>query len=361
MYGTFLIISLISFSLVANNMMNALHNLDNTAKPPLISITMSAYNVESYINECLDCIVNQTLRDIEIICVNDGSTDRTLSILQEYALRDSRIKIIDKSINGGLAAARNEAIAIASGKYIGFVDGDDMLDRDLFRKAYECAEENQSDLVLWDYAVFWDICELNKKLKKPSHLASISADDKIALLKRPAFAWTKLIRSDVVKSLEIFFPINLSRQDIPVHWKLVTQLDNIAILPKRLSFYRQQELATTHRTDWKLADLAIVMDLVRDYLLDNNMYDTYKDEFLQQQLGRLCGMTDSMDRHLKQQAMQMVYDRLGDDQWQYINDNKQLRWQTRDFYLAIRGSLIAKARRIIWLLSRSCYRFLKSA
>ena len=162
---------------------------------PLVSVTMSAYNVDCFLRECLDCVVNQTLHNIEIICVNDGSTDGTLAILEEYAAQDSRIKIIDKDENEGLSVARNEALALATGKYVGFVDGDDLLDLDLFRKAYDCAEKNNSELVLWDYAVFGKESELGGNLLKASTFLATSPKDKVALLNRPAFAWTKLIRT----------------------------------------------------------------------------------------------------------------------------------------------------------------------
>lgn len=326
---------------------------------PLISVTMSAFNVEQYLRDCIECVVNQTLHNIEIICVNDGSTDGTLSILQEYAERDPRIIIINKTINEGLAIARNEALALATGKYIGFVDGDDLLDRDLFRKAYECAEENQADLLFWDYAVFWDKKDLVKMIKEPSTLASVLPTDKIGLLNRPAFAWTKLIRTDVAKSLAISFPKGLTYQDIPVHWQLVTQLDKIAILPERLSYYRQQPSATTHQAGWKRADLAIVMDLVRDYLDESGLYETYRDHFLRKQLEFLCGIRDVVRPDLKPKAMSLIHVRLGDDQWQYLLDNKPLRWQVRDFYMAMRGSLVAKVRRACWLSARGCYRAMK--
>lgn len=326
---------------------------------PLVSVTMSAYNVEFFLRDCLDCVVNQTLRDIEIICVNDGSSDGTLTILREYAAQDSRITIIDKTENEGLAVARNEALARATGRYVAFVDSDDLMDRDLFRKAYECAEENQCDLLFWDYVTFVDQKELGRNLSVPSTLLAVSPADKVALLKRPAFSCTKLIRTETARSLGIIFPEKLTRQDIPVHWKLVTQVDKIAILPERLYYYRQQPSATTHSTGWKLADLATVMDLVKEFLDESGLYETYKDIFLGNQLELLCGFQDKVDRALKPKALQWVQARLGDEQWQYILGIKPLRWQTRDFYMAMRGSFVAKVRRAGWLFARSCYRAIK--
>lgn len=94
---------------------------------PKVSIIVPVYNVEKYLAKCLDSLVNQTLKDIEIICINDGSTDNSLEILNTYAQKDSRITIIDKK-NEGVSAARNTGLNISKGEYIMFVDSDDYLE-----------------------------------------------------------------------------------------------------------------------------------------------------------------------------------------------------------------------------------------
>lgn len=94
---------------------------------PKVSIIVPVYNVEEYLVKCLDSLVNQTLKEIEIICINDGSTDNSLEILNTYAQKDSRITIIDKK-NEGVSAARNTGLNISKGEYIMFVDSDDYLE-----------------------------------------------------------------------------------------------------------------------------------------------------------------------------------------------------------------------------------------
>lgn len=323
---------------------------------PLVSITLSAYNVEEFIRESLDCIVNQTLKDIEIICIDDGSTDNTLSILNEYAEKDHRITVVSKPNNEGLAVARNESLALAKGKYVAFVDGDDLMDLDLFKKAYELAEKEKADMVLWDYAVFYNIKDLEVNKNKLSQLGKISTDDKFSLLKRPAFTWVKLIKTDVAKGLNIHFPDGLTRQDIPVHWHLITKLENISILPEILSYYRQQPNATTHRSDTRLFDLAAVMSIIERYLKKNNLFDLYKDTFLESQLNLLFGMYDKADKSIRSEALTIVKKKLGDDQWQYIHDDKPLRWQARMFYLSLEGSFSSKVQYQLWKFTRKVYR-----
>ncbi|MBQ9773718.1 MAG: glycosyltransferase [Clostridia bacterium] len=109
-----------------------------------VSIIVPVYNVEKYLRQCIDSIVEQTLQEIEIICVNDGSTDSSLSILQEYANADPRIKIIDKE-NSGYGASMNQGLALASGEYIGIVESDDYAEPDMFERLYRCASEQNLD------------------------------------------------------------------------------------------------------------------------------------------------------------------------------------------------------------------------
>ncbi|MEO9021802.1 MAG: glycosyltransferase family 2 protein [Ginsengibacter sp.] len=326
---------------------------------PLVSVTVSTFNVEEFVAQSLETIVNQSLKDIEIICIDDGSSDRTLEILYEFAMKDSRMTVVAKKQNEGLAVARNKALTLARGKYISFVDSDDLYDKDLFSKAYKCAEKNDSDMVLWDYVVFKNANEIEAKKRAPSPLLYVSEDDKIALLQRPAFTCVKLIKTEVARKININFPKGLTRQDIPVHWRLVTQLDKISLLPERLFYYRQQPHATTQKKDQKLFDLATVMDITQKYLIESNLYETYKDEFLRQQLNLLFGMYDSVIDYLKHEALKKLNERMGEDQWNYINSRKPMRKQARDFYLSLNGSVTAKLRYHGWLLKRSVYRGVK--
>ncbi len=120
-----------------------------------ISVIIPVYNVEKYLRECLDSVVNQTLKDIEIICVNDGSTDNSLEILKEYEKQDSRIKIIDKK-NEGAGVARNHGLQIASGKYIYFMDSDDFLDNNALEILYTKISEENADICLCDYKEYYE-------------------------------------------------------------------------------------------------------------------------------------------------------------------------------------------------------------
>ena len=112
-----------------------------------VSVIIPVYNVEQYLNQCLDSVINQTLKDIEIICVDDGSTDNSFKMLEEYAQKDNRIKVIHQK-NKGAAAARNEGLYIAQGKYLSFLDSDDFFEIDMLEQMYNCAEKYNTDIVV---------------------------------------------------------------------------------------------------------------------------------------------------------------------------------------------------------------------
>ena len=119
-------------------------------KMPKISIIIPCYNVEKYISKCLDSVINQTYSDVEVICIDDGSADKTNVILHEYQSMDSRIQIIEQN-NFGVAKARNQGIQAAHGEYIMFIDGDDWIDKDTCETAVKEAEKLHTDVVIWSY------------------------------------------------------------------------------------------------------------------------------------------------------------------------------------------------------------------
>ena len=120
-----------------------------------VSIIVAAYNIENYIKRCMDSIVSQTFKDIEIIVVNDGSTDNTSKIIESFANNDKRIKTIDKQ-NEGLIEARKSGLKIACGEYILFLDGDDWLHTQAIEKLYKKAIQDDSDIVLYNFYLAYD-------------------------------------------------------------------------------------------------------------------------------------------------------------------------------------------------------------
>jgi len=121
---------------------------------PKVSVLVPIFNVESYLRECLDSVVNQTLRSLEIICINDGSTDGSLAIIEEYAKRDDRFVIIDKP-NSGYGDSMNQGLQRATGDYIGIVESDDWVESNMFKELYRLAEKHNAQVAKSEFYSYY--------------------------------------------------------------------------------------------------------------------------------------------------------------------------------------------------------------
>lgn len=181
-----------------------------------LSIIVPVYNVEKYLPKCLESLIIQTLKDIEIICVNDGSMDNSLAILKEFASRDSRIRIIDNQ-HQGVAKTRNTGIEQSTGEYIGFVDSDDYIDIDFFEKLYNSATKSNSDIAIASilkHKNFFNI--YNAKYTKEE--TAITIQDKIKLCEDKKhfffYAWNKIYHSGFIKENNIKFSEGQIYEDV---------------------------------------------------------------------------------------------------------------------------------------------------
>ncbi|MCA1320225.1 glycosyltransferase family 2 protein [Bacillus tianshenii] len=191
-----------------------------------VSIIVPAFNVEKYLHECLDSLINQTLGDIEVILINDGSTDMTTSICDAYADKDNRIKVIHQE-NGGLSNARNRGIQLAQGEFIIFVDGDDWIDNDTCEKAYELAIKNKADSIIFCSISEYGTKSVKKDIFDENNISFEKIDIRDSLFKgmiglekdklrnperidRLIPAWGKLYNTRIIKDNNIKF-IDLSR------------------------------------------------------------------------------------------------------------------------------------------------------
>lgn len=306
---------------------------------PLITIAISTYNVGEFVDDALDCIEKQTYENIEVLCIDDASTDETYEIISKRAEQDNRYRIIRQDKNQGLSVSRNLAISEAKGKYILMLDGDDLFDLTMVEKAVEQAEKTVADMVIWDYVPFYDKSQISCKKSEESALSSINVKDKIALLQRPAFMWVRLLRVDKLREFGIRFEPGLTKQDIPIHWRLVTTLDKIAILPERLSYYRIQPNATSYRKDRSVFSLAKVMDIVGDDLKRVGLYEMYQEEYLRSRLSLLHGMYDFIRPEYKSEALDIIRERLDSDAISYLNSKNELGLRTNAFYGKINGRI----------------------
>lgn len=181
----------------------------------LVSVIIPVYNAEKYLAECLESVISQTLNDIEIICVNDGSTDNSLKILRDFGKKDVRLKIVDQQ-NKGVSAARNAGLTIVSGKYISFVDGDDWLHEEFLEKLVNAAEKYNAEMVISDF-----LTEVNGKFYRRTNSfkknkifskEEIRADIFPELIKTDALnsSCNKLFLAQLIIENKINFPVGVT-------------------------------------------------------------------------------------------------------------------------------------------------------
>jgi len=215
---------------------------------PKISIIVPVYNVEEYLVKCLDSLVNQTLKDIEIICINDGSTDFSPDILQCYAKKDSRIKVIDKE-NEGVSAARNTGLDAATGDYILFVDSDDWIDQTTCEQVYAKIVTDSSDLV-----VFKHISVSNSKAVEVNFLDKLETCINFKFSNAPDDFYYIITGAcaKLYKNTNLRFHKNLIKgEDTNFFWEYCLKFNpKISILDKSLYYYLQRENSAMNNADY---------------------------------------------------------------------------------------------------------------
>ena len=216
---------------------------------PLVSIIVPIYNVEQYLQRCVDSLINQTYRNLEIILVDDGSPDRCGEICDDYAKGDSRIKVIHKS-NGGLSDARNKGLDMASGDYVMFVDSDDWIDSQTCENSIRNAIGNNADIVVFGMYLFYDNGRLVKRNKgiissTPSHEECMRS----LIYKIPeAGIFNNVCNKMFHRRLftGITFPVGLYAEDQGTIYKLIHKADKVYVCDKHFYYYYQRNGSISH-------------------------------------------------------------------------------------------------------------------
>ena len=206
-----------------------------------VSIIVPCYNVEKYLRQCLDSVINQTLKDIEIICINDGSTDSTLDILREYENNDNRIKVISKH-NSGYGASMNIALETAKGEYIGIVESDDFVELNMFEKLYNTAKDNDLDLVRCQYYLYKSSDNSNELFDNswvPMNKVYCPLDDNTPFMQAPAI-WCNLFKREMIfdNSIRFLETPGASYQDTSFAFKLYASAKRFMMISNAFLHYR---------------------------------------------------------------------------------------------------------------------------
>lgn len=234
---------------------------------PIVSIIVPVYNVERYLDCCLESIRSQTWPWLEIIVVEDGSTDGSLACLQPH-LADPRVRLLQHPRNAGLSAARNTGIAAAGGEYVLFVDSDDALAPTLVETCVATAQAHAADVVVFDFAAFQDgrpLPALPIALQAGGGAVRALVPERYFAL--PHFAWLKFFRRELLEAHpQLRFPVGLCYEDWPFHWELGLVAPRMVELGGGWYAYRQRPASISASSGRKLLDQFAVQELVLDRL-----------------------------------------------------------------------------------------------
>lgn len=253
----------------------------------LITIVVPVYNVESYLDKCVESIVKQTYKNLEIILVDDGSTDNSGKMCDEWAEKDSRIKVIHKE-NGGLSDARNKGIDIATGKWIGFIDSDDYIDVIMFERLYSACKENNCKISSCGFLREFEDASRNERWTTEDDML-LDRDGMMEYLYRGAVtcvAWNKLY--DITLFNNIRYPYRKIHEDQYTTYKVFCQTDKLYHISECLYYYYQRENSITGVSfSIKNLDILEALEQAMEYHKKHG-YMKYYDRAKQEYVRYIC-------------------------------------------------------------------------
>jgi len=273
---------------------------------PKVSVIVPVYNTENYIEKCLETLVTQTLDDIEIIVVNDGSTDNSEKLINKFIEEfPDKIKYYKKE-NGGLSDARNFGLNHANGEYIGFIDSDDYIDYTMYEKMYNLAKKEKADIVecdfYWIYPNKTKIDTGTEYNKKETYFTSSRV-----------MACNKLIKKEIIKDIK--FPKGLRYEDVEFFYKIIPNINKFLILKEPLYYYIQRESSISNFQNERTSEIFNILNNILEYYKQKAIYDKYKYELEYMYIRFLLGssflrMVKIKDKKVRKELLQKTIDLL---------------------------------------------------
>lgn len=255
---------------------------------PKVSIIIPVYNTARYLPECLDSVINQTLKDIEIICVDDGSKDNSVEILNQYAQNDSRIIVLTQS-HKKQGTARNLGMSIAKGEYIGFVDSDDWCELDMFEKLYNRAKETDSDVTICCGNIYNEKTHIKTtndsyslKIFTPEYFESAfnpkkTINDIFQICVSPVI---KIYKHNFMDENSIRFPTNIYYEDVPFFLDVWLLSGSVSLLKEFCYNYREEsKTSTCYNNDLSKLDVVKFLNITKNILKKHKVYKDLKSSF----------------------------------------------------------------------------------
>lgn len=247
---------------------------------PKVSIIVAAYNIEDYIIRCLKSLIQQSFKELEIIVVNDGSSDSTLKCIESIAEIDHRIKIVNQK-NKGLIEARKSGFKVAKGEYVLFVDGDDWIDVKAIEVLYRKAKEKNYDIVQYRYLNIYD----NGKVIKEStdNLGPLNGSEfleKCFMGRINHNVWSKFIRAKYILDNNIDFPDEISYgEDLAFIFSLAINNPKMYIIEDYLYYYYQRSTSLSNNLSEKTLEITKAIEFIKKQLIKFNIFDYYREQF----------------------------------------------------------------------------------
>ncbi|MFV0380340.1 MAG: glycosyltransferase [Anaerorhabdus sp.] len=234
------------------------------------SVIVPAYNSENFIERCLNSLVNQTLKDIEIIVINDGSTDSTQKIIDRFKVKHSNIRAYQTE-NQGIASTRNFGLSKVKTKYFGFLDSDDVAKKTMFEEMYECAIKNDADVVVCNF----DWVYSNKRRTQKEGPYQIEKDMLVNLF---ATLWNKIYKTETITNSKIQFPSGNRYEDAYFLYCLTPLIKKVEFIDESFVDYYQHDSSITHTNNNEVKNMIRVFELIVEFYKENNLYSKYKEE-----------------------------------------------------------------------------------
>ena len=264
---------------------------------PKVSVIVPIYNVEKYLEKCINSLLSQTLEDIQIILVNDGSKDNSGTIAKKYAEKNKDKVIYVEKENGGLSDARNYGLKYATGDFVAFLDSDDYIEKNAYEEMYNKAIEENADYVECDF-----IWEYPNKAKIDKQYKYQNKKEMLSFVR--VVAWNKLIKRSLIIEHNLEFPKGLRYEDVEFTYKLIPYINKFAYVDKPFIHYIQREGSIANVQNERTAEIFTVLDEVIEFYKKNNIYEEYKEELeynyarylLCSSLKRMCKIKDKKTR-----------------------------------------------------------------
>ena len=278
---------------------------------PKVSVIVPIYNVEKYLEKCINSLLSQTLEDIQIILVNDGSKDNSGNISKEYEKNNKDRVIYVEKENGGLSDARNYGLKYATGDFIAFLDSDDYIEKNAYEEMYNKAIEENADYVECDF-----IWEFPNKIRVDKQYPYKNKKEMLSFVR--VVAWNKLIKRQLITDNNLEFPKGLRYEDVEFTYKLIPFINKFAYVDKPFIHYVQREGSIANVQNERTAEIFTVLDNVIEFYKKNNIYEKYRDELeynyarylLCSSLKRMCKIKDKSIR-----------EKLLTESWERLNSN----------------------------------------